>query len=317
MCDVKIFVSHRIGVDSALPDCKAYIPVLCGTASDKSNAGSIIGDNTGDNISDKKSIYGEFTVQYWAWKNTESEYVGLCHYRRYFSFAERRFKAKKYDSMIHAPALCSGTVKRFCIEEYDKILKTVKSVDAIIPTPVNVKQLPTENGIRDTVREMWDAYTELYKDGKSFSEILLEYIERLAPQYFAAATDYLNGEIHHGFNCYIMKRELFCEMCEFEFSVMKSFEEDCRSDKFSLKERSVGYLGEALNGIYIHYLLTVKNVSYKELQLVFFRDTKKCEGTPVKQYIKFYVSNIFDTLFSFFFPRGSKRRKKLKKLLKR
>jgi hypothetical protein len=299
-----------------MPDCPAYIPVLCGAIFDKSINPHIQGDNTGDNISQKRQYYSEFTVQYWAWKNTSSDYVGLCHYRRYFSFSDRLFKAKKYDRMVHAPALYPKTINRFGITDHEKILEIVQNHDAVIPIPINVKQLPTMHGIRDTVGEMWDAYTGFSNNSKSFSQIVIDYVERLAPKYLETARSYLNGEIHHGFNCYVMKRSLFNEMCEFQFPIMKQFEEDCNAKDCLLPERTVGYLGEALNGIFIHYLLTVKNISHKKLQLVFFRDTRKYNKKPIKQYIKFYLGQLFDTVLSFFFPRGSKRRQRLKKLFR-
>ena len=39
-------------------------------------------DDTGDNISLKNADYCEMTVTYWVWKNTVSDYKGICHYRR-------------------------------------------------------------------------------------------------------------------------------------------------------------------------------------------------------------------------------------------
>ena len=39
-------------------------------------------DDTGDNISSLNSIFGDLTVTYWAWKNTNDEHLGVCQYRR-------------------------------------------------------------------------------------------------------------------------------------------------------------------------------------------------------------------------------------------
>ena len=55
------------------------------------------GDDTKDNISEKRLSFNEFTVQYWAWKNYESDYYGLCHYHRYYSFADKRYKEPRFN----------------------------------------------------------------------------------------------------------------------------------------------------------------------------------------------------------------------------
>lgn len=63
-----------------------YTPIHVGKAISryKDEMADMIGDNTGDNISEKNPYYCELTAQYWAWKNLHDvEYVGFCHYRRF------------------------------------------------------------------------------------------------------------------------------------------------------------------------------------------------------------------------------------------
>lgn len=45
-------------------------------------------DCSGEHISEKNGDYCELSVLYWAWKNRSFDYMGLCHYRRWFEIDE-------------------------------------------------------------------------------------------------------------------------------------------------------------------------------------------------------------------------------------
>lgn len=48
---------------------------------------NILRDDNGDNISHMNKFYSELSGYYWVWKNYQTkDWVGFCHYRRYFNF---------------------------------------------------------------------------------------------------------------------------------------------------------------------------------------------------------------------------------------
>lgn len=84
-----------------------YIPVGLGKGNFDSEW---LRDNTGDNISEKNSWYGENTFYYWLWKNNlkknfDAEWTGFCHYRRFWTkdITEKNYENFK-DSIIQEPA---------------------------------------------------------------------------------------------------------------------------------------------------------------------------------------------------------------------
>lgn len=77
-----------------MPTDPVYLPVHVG-AEGKASIG-YMPDNTGDNISSKNPHFCELTGLYWAWKNLDADYLGLVHYRRYFTRKEvHNIEAKK------------------------------------------------------------------------------------------------------------------------------------------------------------------------------------------------------------------------------
>ena len=65
-----------------------YAPIHVGRAVSpyRAEMSDVMGDDTGENISLKNPSYCEMTAHYWIWKNVkDAEYVGLCHYRRFFA----------------------------------------------------------------------------------------------------------------------------------------------------------------------------------------------------------------------------------------
>lgn len=132
---IKILVEcHKPGSES---QDGVYTPIHIGRAISKyqDEMSYMIGDDTGDNISEKNPKYCELTAQYWAWKNLHNvEYVGFCHYRRFFSMEMSEEKISKllchYDVIAlkfhyHLPMYWE-IVRHISIEHFTILLMVIK-----------------------------------------------------------------------------------------------------------------------------------------------------------------------------------------------
>lgn len=315
MPEIKIFVSHRIDINSELIDNPLYIPMRCGAVFDKENPMNIAGDNTGDNISEKRMSYCEFTVQYWAWKNAQADYIGLCHYRRYLSFADKQFKTDEYN-MIHSAALTPFQAKKLGLFDSAKMARLISQYDIVTSQYADVHKIPLPNGHAQTVREMWDAHDGIFFEKRIIDE-MFAIIETRYPQYLDSAKEYFNGGQHRGFNCFVMKRELFLRMCEFQFAVMDEIAQHIDTTGYTqTMKRSPAFIGEMLYGIFIYHLTTRENVRIKELQLAFFANTDRIKNKLdlLKRTSVYYMDKIIRKIADPLFPKGTARREKVKNI---
>lgn len=95
---MKITVIVAVHKKYRMPEEKCYLPLHVGREG-KENIG-FVGDNTGDNISRKNPYYCELTGLYWMWKNMDSDYMGLVHYRRYFAGKQGTGYGDKFDQIL-------------------------------------------------------------------------------------------------------------------------------------------------------------------------------------------------------------------------
>lgn len=268
--DIKIFVSHRIDLDSETIDNPLYIPVRCGAVFDEREGVSMLGDDTGDNISEKRMTFCELTVQYWAWKNVKADYYGLCHYRRYLSFANQQFNVGLAGTVPDI-YISNATIQKYSLLE-NIIQNTVERFDIITTKPMDINLF-------------WDAphksnYELLKKRSIDHNlddvDTLIALVKRRYPAYSADVDKYFSSTYATYCNCYIMKKDIFFEYNTWLFDILFEFERIIDLSSYSSrKQRIPAYMSEALWGIFYLHLKRTNKLKIKELQLVSFSNTKK------------------------------------------
>ena len=293
--DIKIFVSHRIDLDSETIDNPLYVNVRCGAIFDERDNIKILGDDTGDNISEKREHLCEYTVQYWAWKNVEADYYGLCHYRRYLSFSDKVFPEWNEQRFV-----AEGNLSRKKIEKYglldSRIMRNeIRKYDVITSVTYetsNINIIPKAY----TVRDLFIQHPGLLTCAEDI-QIMTDIVEKSFPQYFQALLEELESSLHRGFNCFVMRKELFQQMCEFEFGVLFELERRfCSRNQSVTSERELGYLGEILYGAFIRWVQTETSNKVKETQILLLLDTRP---QPIKfslyERSKRFLTKVFPT----------------------
>lgn len=280
--DIKILIAcHK---PSELPDNDLFLPIRVGAEQAEDDFGLERDDNGKDNISSKNSGYCELTAIYWAWKNLNADYYGLFHYRRFYSFSDRRFPVSDDGhTMIRARLLSPEVYRKFGLTDESRMRHIIEASDLVVHESRPVKNLPTPMGLPGkSVREHY-----AYHDGTIVLDSDIEAMDKVIrdkyPDIYLYYQRYLSGDTFLGYNMFIMKKHFFKDMCQFEFGVLGEMERILRKD---LNKRSYnanriyGYLAEILTSAYIYYLRqTVPHLKVKELQMIYALKTD-----PISRY---------------------------------
>ncbi|USF25631.1 hypothetical protein N510_000543 [Firmicutes bacterium ASF500] len=308
--NIKIFVSRRIDVNSVAVDNPLYIPARCGAFFGGDTA--VQGDDAGDNISQKRNSFCEFTVQYWAWKNVAADYYGLCHYRRYLSFSERKYRRDDH-GLVPCAALTPSAMRRFGLLDAETMAAKIVPYDLVVPQPAPIEKMPLPQGRAKTVRQLWEAHDGIFFEKEVIDRTLL-LIDELAPEYSSSAREYFASGFHRGYNCYVMRRELFDRLCRLQFPIMETIERELDTTGYTDEmRRTPAYVGEMLFGVFLHHVINHEFWRVSQRQLVLFEETRKINRlTLARRYISFGLERMIKIAAKPFFPLGSKRREACK-----
>lgn len=253
---VKIFVvTHKEN-----PPLKndLFIPLQVGTKECISK--NIIRDNTLDNIANKNSNYCELTAAYWIWKNyNQSEYVGICHYRRYLNFYNPFYNLKP--SSQKKIKLADFKKTKIFNKDPEILQKKITSIlnkfDIIICKPYNLKKgTITKNYCDDHRKEDWDLTKKIIAEKHSeYKESIVKYLD--------------NGKLFHNGNMMICSKEKFDAYHAWLFSILFELETKIEIPKEQYQARLFGFISERLLNLYVyHNNFKIKSVpSYRIIDL--------------------------------------------------
>ncbi len=218
MKDIKVIVAtHK---KYQMPNDDMYIPVFVGAEGKEAIEGYQC-DNEGENISSKNPYFCELTGLYWAWKNLDSEYVGLAHYRRHFTFCK---KDDKFDSVLNK-------------NEADRLLK---NCDILLPKKRNY-----------VIENLYDHYAHtLYVEPLDLAgEIIKEKYSEFYPEFRKLK----QRKSSHMFNMMIMKKEILNEYCEWVFKILFEVAERVDPSQYeAFHARYPGRISELLLDVFIN-----------------------------------------------------------------
>lgn len=235
----------------------------------------MIGDDTGDNISDRNPYYAELSAQYWAWKNYNKlgnpDYIGFMHYRRHFVFNENYFSTNtSVRSLYGYSAYIYDIIDYKYISEIGldntSIKNTINDYDVLCIKKADMRILNFKNAKEEWLASIQGARGEDYD--KCMQIVLDKY-----PEYADAINELNKGPYRYFYNMFIMKKNLFFKYSEFLFSILEEIYKTTDFSQYPEKARRLcGYLGEFLLSIFI-FKLYQEHIKVKELYSTFIKNT--------------------------------------------
>lgn len=264
--DIRIFVSTHKRVD--LFDSVLLQPVQVGCAVRPAEArfAWALHDDEGENISNQNAMYCELTTQYWAWKNVDADYIGFCHYRRYFDFNPKRHQENIYGEIMDE-RLDAETQREYFLD--DAAIRSAVSDFDVVTT--EVKDIRSFAGQNATIRSQYDDAAQLYVED---IDRMVDILGRQQPDYLDDALAFLSGHNSCFCNMFIMKRDIFREYCSWLFPILEEFVETTDMSRYSREGvRTPGHLAERLLNIYLfHHERFGTPWKRKQVQCVHFLD---------------------------------------------
>lgn len=244
--DLKIYVvTHKT---SNLVSNNVYCPIQVNA---KQNEHFLaVTDDTGDNISEKNNRFCELTALYWIWKNDiQHDYIGLCHYRRYFKFSKSFFN--HFHSIFKNERLNLNDLKI----NGDYLIDLEKDY-VIVP-----KKYKFGGKIHSmTVREQYIAC-----HNEDDLNILKDVVLEKYPKCTKAWNIVLQRDWIYAYNMFVMSNKIFSEYMNWLFDILFETEKRIPPKADAYQNRTFGFMAERLFNVFLEY----KKCKVKELPIIF------------------------------------------------
>lgn len=238
-CKISIIIAtHK---QYFMPGDPIYIPLHVGKLGKESIGYQ--GDDVGDNISAKNPYFCELTGLYWAWKNLSADYIGLIHYRRFFSIKTYLQRKKLSLQDIY---LSQSEAKKL-LQKYDVLVP--KKRNYYIETLYSHYAHTLHKEHLDVAREIIKEYTSDYVE--SFDKVMKQ----------------RGGYM---FNMFIMPKELVNHYCCWLFPILFELERRIPPDGYSsFHARFYGRVSELLFNVWLHNYSINHSIRIKEIPFVY------------------------------------------------
>lgn len=267
---VKILLAYH--KQSALLKNDIFLPIHVGRATQNDKdlwlTNNLIGDNTGENISNKNPNYCELTAQYWAWKNYDKlgnpDYIGFMHYRRHLNFnIKKNFSQSKWGT-VHHNCLDNTYISKFGLNE-ENIKNVLSQYDIITAQAWDVTNAKSKNNFYHYATS--DSKLHI-KDYETAINVLI----KKYPEYKESIEKYNSSTLGYYTNIFIMKKDIFHSYASWLFDILFALEKQTDVSNYNFQEaRIYGYISEWLFGIWLTHNLSKYKV--KELQRTFLDNT--------------------------------------------
>lgn len=194
-------------------DTSLYIPLHVGRANGTDLG--YVGDDTGENISIQNAYYGELTGIYWVWKNdSSSDYIGICHYRRFFVDQNRQLlKQEDYEAIL---------------KEYDVIVSTAMQADG--------------------------SYEDYYAEAHNGEDLkaVARAVEELYPEDYPVFEEVIHQSKYYYGNLMVTGRTYFADYAEWLFAILEEAAKEIDVSGYDMyNQRVFGFLSEQLLLVWI------------------------------------------------------------------